>query len=76
VYPADDAPLISAVTGAENLYLNSGHWAGIMLSAASGRLMADVVTGKISDHDNVCRLGRFSDGSAQRPSTNKFGGWG
>ncbi len=76
VYPADDAPIIGEVPGTKNLYLNSGHWAGVMLSPASGRLMADVVTGAIAEQDNICRLGRFDDGTAQRHSTNKFGGWG
>lgn len=76
VYPADDSPIIGEVPGTKNLYLNSGHWAGVMLSPASGRLMADVVTGVISEQDNICRLGRFEDGTAQRHSTNKFGGWG
>lgn len=76
VYPGDDAPFIGEVPGAPGLFTNSGHWAGVMLSPAAGRLAADVVIGDVSDANNPCRLTRFDDGPVERSSTNKFGGWG
>lgn len=76
VYPVDDVPIIGAVPDQEGLFVNAGHWAGIMLSPASGRLLADVVSGRVSEVDNPCGFERFSSGDAVRASTNKFGGWG
>jgi len=76
VYPADDAPIVGEVPGAAGLYMNTGHWAGVMLSPACGRLLADCVAGTVDDGANPCRIGRFADGSAERHGTNKFGGWG
>ncbi len=75
VYPVDDVPIIGPVPGHEGLFANVGHWAGIMLSPASGRLLADVVAGT-SGVENPCGFDRFTDGTAERSSTNKFGGWG
>ncbi len=74
-YPADDEPIIGAVTGHDGLFVNYGHWAGVMLSPAAGRLLADVVAGRVSDVDNPCSLSRFA-APRKRSSTNKFGGWG
>ncbi len=74
-YPIDDEPIIGEVPGYDGLFVNYGHWAGVMLSPASGRLLADVVTGRINDQDNPCSLRRF-DADVERLSTNKFGGWG
>ncbi len=74
-YPIDDVPIIGAVPGHEGLFANVGHWAGIMLSPASGRLLADVVAGT-SGTENPCGFDRFTAGTAKRSSTNKFGGWG
>lgn len=74
-YPADDEPIIGSVPGHDGLFVNYGHWAGVMLSPAAGRLLADVVTGEVSDVDNPCSLRRF-EGERERSSTNKFGGWG
>jgi sarcosine oxidase subunit beta len=76
VYPADDAPIIGAVPDAEDLFMNTGHWAGVMLAPASGRLLADLVVGNVSERDNPCRLGRFVEGTVSAHGTNKFGGWG
>ncbi|MEM7092750.1 MAG: FAD-dependent oxidoreductase [Actinomycetota bacterium] len=75
VYPADDVPIIGAVPGHDGLFVNGGHWAGVMLSPASGRLCADLVTGDRSEAENPCGFGRF-DRAVTRSSTNKFGGWG
>jgi glycine/D-amino acid oxidase-like deaminating enzyme len=80
VYPADDVPYIGHVPGHPNLYANYGHWAGVMLSPASGRLLVDVMNGTVDQRDNPCRLNRF-DGhdigqALGQKSTNKFGGWG
>ncbi|MGI9605716.1 MAG: NAD(P)/FAD-dependent oxidoreductase [Acidimicrobiales bacterium] len=74
-YPADDIPIIDAIPGAPGLFANYGHWAGVMLAPASGRLLTDLVSGAIGNGDNPCSLGRFND-PAPRSSTNKFGGWG
>ena len=76
VYPADDAPIIGAVPGAEDLFMNTGHWAGVMLGPASGRLLADLVVGNVFEGDNPFRLGRFVEGTESAHGTNKFGGWG
>ncbi len=76
VYPGDDAPFIGQVPGAPGLFTNCGHWAGVMLSPAAGRLAADLVTGAVAEAQNSCRLTRFDDGPVERSSTNKFGGWG
>jgi sarcosine oxidase subunit beta len=74
-YPADDVPIIGAVPGHEGLFVNYGHWAGVMLSPASGRLLAEVVAGSTDESDNPCAITRF-DRPVDRSSTNKFGGWG
>lgn len=78
VYPADDVPFIDEAPGSPGLFYNCGHWAGVMLSPAAGRLLADLVTGRLSGHDNPCRLSRFDEagGAVSAASTNKFGGWG
>lgn len=75
-YPADDVPFIGGVPGQQNLFANFGHWAGVMLSPASGHLLADVVNGQRATEDNPCRLTRFDELAGERTSTNKFGGWG
>ncbi|MGI9597002.1 MAG: NAD(P)/FAD-dependent oxidoreductase [Acidimicrobiales bacterium] len=75
-YPADDVPIIDEVPEAGNLFVNCGHWAGVMLSPASGRLLADIVDRRIPADANPCRIARFADGPVERSSTNKFGGWG
>ncbi len=76
MYPADDVPIIGEVPGHSGLFMNCGHWAGVMLSPASGRLLADVVDGRVGEADNPCSVLRFANGNAERSSTNKFGGWG
>lgn len=74
-YPADDEPIIGAVPGHPDLFVNYGHWAGVMLSPASGRLLADLVDGRVDEAENPCSITRFG-GVVERSSTNKFGGWG
>lgn len=74
-YPIDDEPIIGEVPGHRGLFVNYGHWAGVMLSPASGRLLADVVRGEVSEAENPCSIRRF-DADVSRSSTNKFGGWG
>ena len=74
-YPADDAPIIGAVPGHDGLFANVAHWAGVMLSPASGRVLADAVTGVAATIDAVHGFARFEE-AVERTSTNKFGGWG
>lgn len=74
-YPADDIPIIDEVPGHDGLFVNYGHWAGVMLSPAAGRLAADLVNGHITNGANPCALSRF-DHPTERQSSNKFGGWG
>ena len=57
------------------LFVNCGHWAGVMLAPAGSRLLADLVTGARGDADNPCSLRRL-DGDLVKVGTNKFGGWG
>jgi len=62
VYTPDDQPLVGPVRDVSGFYLNCGYWAGVMLSAGAGRMMADVVTGTLAHKDNPLRLSRFEEG--------------
>ncbi len=75
-YTPDDAPLIGAVDEVPGLWVDVGHWAGVMLAPGSGRLTAELVAGVRDEADNPFRPGRFADGPVEKSSTNKFGGWG
>jgi sarcosine oxidase subunit beta len=43
-------------------YLNCGYWAGVMLSPAAGRRVADLVTGAMKPEDNILRPTRYEEG--------------
>ncbi len=62
VYTPDDQPLIGPVEDVPGFYLNCGYWAGVMLSPAAGKRLADLVTGKIDEKNNPLRLSRFEEG--------------
>ncbi len=62
VYTPDDQPLIGPVSELPGFYLNCGYWAGVMLSAASGKRVADLVTGALDPRDNPLRLSRYEEG--------------
>jgi len=74
-YTPDDTPFIGPVGQVPGLFVNCGHWAGVMLAPAGSRLLADLVTGARADADNPCSLRRL-DGDLVKVGTNKFGGWG
>ncbi len=58
----DAKPVISAHPDWSGLYFNcgySGH--GVMASPAGGRVLADLMTGKLNESENPFRLARFAD---------------
>jgi len=62
VYTPDDQPLIGPVPDAPGFYVNCGYWAGVMLSPAAGKRVADLVTGAIEPEDNILRPTRYAEG--------------
>ncbi|MEA3352130.1 MAG: FAD-binding oxidoreductase [Chloroflexota bacterium] len=62
VYTPDDQPLIGPVPEAPGFYLNCGYWAGVMLSPAAGKRIADLVTGEMKPEDNPLRPTRYEEG--------------
>jgi sarcosine oxidase subunit beta len=62
VYTPDDQPLIGPVPEVPGFYLNCGYWAGVMLSPAAGRRVADLVTGAMEPGDNILRPTRYDEG--------------
>jgi sarcosine oxidase subunit beta len=66
VYTPDDQPLIGSVDDVPGFYVNCGYWAGVMLSPAAGKRVADLVTGEKVEKDNPLRLSRFKEGIAAK----------
>jgi sarcosine oxidase subunit beta len=66
VYTPDDQPLIGPVPDVPGFYVNCGYWAGVMLSAASGKWVADLMTGKMKPQDNPLRPARYAEGVAMK----------
>jgi len=64
VYTPDDQPIIGPVPEVPGFYLNCGYWAGVMLSPAAGKWVADLVTGAMDPRDNPLRLSRYKEGIA------------
>jgi len=62
VYTPDDKPLIGQVSEVTGFYLNCGYWAGVMLSPAAGKRIADLVTGKMKPEENPLRPTRYQEG--------------
>jgi len=62
VYTPDDQPLIGPVLDVHGFYVNCGYWAGVMLSPAAGKRIADLVTGKMKPEDNPLRPTRYDEG--------------
>ena len=62
VYTPDDQPLIGPVPSVPGFFLNCGYWAGVMLSPAAGRRIADLVTGQMDPQENVLRPTRYEEG--------------
>ena len=67
VHAPDDQPLIGPVEEVPGFHLNCAYWPGVMLSAASGRWTADLITGKMKQQDNPLRLTRFAEGATVDP---------
>jgi len=66
VYTPDDQPIIGPVPEVPGFYLNCGYWAGVMLSPAAGKRVADLVTGALEPQDNPLRLSRYEEGVAAK----------
>jgi sarcosine oxidase subunit beta len=62
VYTPDDQPLIGPVPEMPGFVLNCGYWAGVMLSPAAGRRVADLVTGAMDPQENILRPTRYEEG--------------
>jgi len=62
VYTPDDQPLIGPVPDVPGFLLNCGYWAGVMLSPAAGKRVADLVTGQMDPKENVLRPTRYEEG--------------
>jgi sarcosine oxidase subunit beta len=62
VYTPDNQPLIGPMSALPGFYLNCGYWAGVMLSAGSGKWVADLVTGVMDPTENPLRFGRYEEG--------------
>ncbi len=62
VYTPDEQPLIGALPELPGFYLNCGYWAGVMLSPAAGKRVADLVTGAMDPQDNPLRPTRYREG--------------
>jgi sarcosine oxidase subunit beta len=62
VYTPDDQPLIGPTPDVRGFYLNCGYWAGVMLSPAAGKRVADLVTGAMEPEDNILRPTRYEEG--------------
>lgn len=62
VYTPDDQPLIGPTPDVPGFYLNCGYWAGVMLSPAAGRRIADLVIGEMDPQDNILRPTRYDEG--------------
>ncbi len=67
VHTPDDQPLIGPVEQVPGFHLNCGYWAGVMLSPASGRWTAELITGQRQQKDNPLRLSRFEEGASVTP---------
>ena len=62
VYTPDEQPLIGPVPQVPGFYLNCGYWAGVMLSPAAGRRVADLIVGRMNPADNPLRPTRYDEG--------------
>lgn len=62
VYTPDDQPLIGPLPQVPGFYVNCGYWAGVMLSPAAGRRVADLVTGVLDPQENILRPTRYDEG--------------
>lgn len=67
VHAPDDQPLIGPVEQVKGFHVNCAYWPGVMLSAASGRWTADLITGRMKQADNPLRLTRFEEGITVAP---------
>ncbi len=68
----DAKPIIGPLADLQGLYLNcgySGH--GVMASAGGGRILADLLTGKLAPGDNPFRFARFTENTG-RPAGEKM----
>ncbi len=69
VYTPDDQPLIGPLAEVPGFHLNCGYWAGVMLSPAAGKWVADLITGEMDQKDNPLRLSRFEEGVVTKGKT-------
>jgi sarcosine oxidase subunit beta len=69
VYTPDDKPIIGPSDEVEGFHLNCGYWCGVMMAPATGKRVADIVTGKMDNKDNPLRYSRFKEGSFEKGDT-------
>jgi len=69
VYTPDDQPLIGPLPEVPGFYVNCGYWAGVMLSPAAGKRIAELVTGKLNPKENPLRPTRFKEGLGKKGKT-------
>jgi sarcosine oxidase subunit beta len=62
MYTPDSQPLLGPVEQVPGFHLNCGYWAGVMLSPAAGKRVADLVVGEMANQDNPLRLSRYEEG--------------
>jgi sarcosine oxidase subunit beta len=62
VYTPDDQPLIGPVPEVPGFTVNCGYWAGVMLSPAAGRRVANLITGEMDPQENILRPTRYEEG--------------
>ena len=62
VYTPDDQPLIGPVPEVPGFFVNCGYWAGVMLSPAAGKRVADLVIGEMTPDENILRPTRYEEG--------------
>lgn len=67
VHAPDDQPIIGPVAEVPGFHLNCAYWPGVMLSAAAGRWICDMIRGEMDPKDNPLRLTRFKEGISTTP---------
>ncbi|MGE5140387.1 MAG: NAD(P)/FAD-dependent oxidoreductase [Rudaea sp.] len=68
----DGKPIIGPLDVPQGLFLNTGYSGhGVMASAGGGRILAELLTGRIAPRDNPFRFSRFGE-NAGRPAGEKM----
>ncbi len=59
-YPYDNKPILGPIPGYDGLYLNAGHSYGVMAAPASGRYVAEMITGERQVTENPFSFERLA----------------